>query len=300
MKKPRLNLSLVAFIDILGFKSKLQKMTSQKELEAIYGQLHFIQDEFDKNIDRERRNDHRYSGKEVLAFSDCVVVSIRFNSRDEKYFGSFDSLMGQLHGIGLSQSICVCSDIFLRGGISIGGWFHQRDILISTAMSEAYEHERIKTKYPIIGISNNTYNYFRKHPHRARYTADIDPVEALFFRYRTKDKHLRYGLDYLKIGFDASATWHTKEDLELYKKANDNIVKDNILNDSYNRSQIYYLNQHKMIILRGLRTAGRNKSIRDKYLWLAKYHNRYVSGLDNYFRTAKIMKSEVLHSTEKP
>lgn len=280
-KSPQLNKALVAFIDILGFRTRLRNIVAQSDLDTIYNQLLTIQNEFEKNPSKTQKEDQDYAAKTVLAFSDCIVISLEMKSKYIKKFGSFDPLLWEIDGIGLRQAICVCNNIFLRGCISIGTWYRDKDIIISPALAEAYDIESKCAIEPIIVISEKTYNFFKTHPHRNWYAPEIDPVDSLFRKYK-RDRNTLYFLDYLRIGFDGAADWHTQQDLESYRAAHDDEEKNRILCASYAETQKDFLHYHKAAVTKGFIESPADR-IRSKYKWLFKYHNQFVSGLSSYF-----------------
>ena len=289
MKKQtlQLNKALVAFIDILGFGSKVKTIKTQTDLEETHKQLTFIQNEFERNPKDEKKEDHKYMGKKVLTFSDCIVISINMKSRDTEMFGNFDPILAQLHMMGLSQAICVCNNIFFRGGISLGTWFHSKDIMISSALVEAYEIDRKIANVPIMVLSEKTYNFFSIHPHRNWYASNTDPVKWLFRKYKKINGNVIYFLDYLGIGFDGSADWHSRKDLEAYRATKDDNKKNEILRGSCAAEQKIFLNCHKEAVIKGF-LGSPNDRIKSKYIWLFKYHNQFISALNYSFHECLI------------
>jgi len=292
MSKPRRKIALVAFLDILGFKSKIQTMETDNDFENVYNELELVQSEFAKKSDKLDNKYRRSIGKKVLVFSDCIVISLNLTSQFARQFGNFDPFLAELHYFGLCQMTCACNGVFLRGGITIGDWFFSNDMLISSALLEAYEIERNIAQFPIISISKNAVNFFRNHPERQNYSHEIDPVNFLFRKYRTETGQYHHFLDYLQIGFDGSADWYTEEDRQRYLSEKNNDKKMRILDRSYSENQKFYLLGHKDALVRAM-ISNRDERIKDKFLFLLKYHNNFVRKFGSFYSDAKISKKEV-------
>lgn len=288
----KISMSLVIFLDILGIKSKLQKMESDEDFKNIYNQLNYVKNEFAKKADGLRKEYEKSIGKTVQVFSDCVVISLSLESETADNNGTFDPFLGELHYFGLCQMTCVCNDIFIRGGISIGEWYYEDNILISPALLEAYDLEREVSVYPVLTISRDAFNFFKNHPHRNYYSEDIEPVKHLFRKYKTTSGEFYYCLDYLGIGYDGAADWYTNDDLRRYKAERDGDKKHEILSESYKKNQKYYLLGHKKAILRAIKTF-KDQNVLNKYLWLVKFHNNFFKHIEPYFRDAKIRNREI-------
>lgn len=291
----KMNVSLVIFLDVLGIKAKLQKAETDGDYKPIYKQLAYVKNEFAKESSDKYCKDYEKSiGKTVQVFSDCVVISLSLESETANSRGTFDPFLAELDYFGLCQMTCVCNDIFIRGGIAIGNWYYEDNILISPALLEAYDLERGISFYPVLTISKEAYEFFRTHPHRNYYREDIEPIQPLFRRCKAKNGKFYYCLDYLRIGYGGAADWYSDEDLNRYKAERDDDKKNEILTESYKKNQKHCLKEHKEAILKALRTnKDKDQCILDKYFWLAKYHNSFVDKLEPYFSEAKIRKSKI-------
>ena len=288
----KISVSLVIFLDVLGIKSKLQKMETDEDFKKIYDALYYVQNEFAQKSDEHEKKYEQSIGKTVQVFSDCVVISLSLESKMAGSSGTFDPFLAELHYFGLCQMTCVCNGIFIRGGIAIGDWYYEDNILISPALLEAYDLERKISVYPVLTISKDTFNFFKKHPHRNYYNEDIEPIRHLFRRYKTESGKFYHCLDYLGIGYDGAADWYTRDDLIRYKAERDDEVKHDILCESYKKNQKYYLLGHKKAILKALKTL-KDEKILKKYLWLTKYHNNFFKQIEPYFSDVKIRNNEI-------
>lgn len=289
MSTNSLNNCLVAFIDILGMKDRVKNIKTKEDLETVHEILESLQQEFEKNTDGTNSADHKLTGKKVLAFSDCIVISLDFKAPIIDTMGTFDAMLSQLSVIGLSQAIFICNKrFFLRGGIDIGIWYSKQDILISPALTKAYDLEQEIT-YPVIAVTKLAHNFFIKHPQRKQYSENSDPTN-IFKKLKYSDGRHTYFIDYLWLGYVASESWYSEDDLRRYKKAINDDNKREILTNSYKESQKTFLINHKNAVIQGLQSiySKQNKKTKDKYKWLKRYHNRFVAELDPFFKECKI------------
>jgi hypothetical protein len=109
--------ALVAFIDLLGFSERVLAVRSIDELGRLVDSIRGVRDHFDyQPSDPMTRETQRLSKTEVLAFSDCVVVSIGLKSPVTEAQGEFDTWGSDLLIMAHVQAVSVVSGHFLRGG----------------------------------------------------------------------------------------------------------------------------------------------------------------------------------------
>jgi len=174
---------VMAFIDLLGFSARVEAISTKAELRALDDAVAFVQAEFGhKTPDESTRDANRVMHKTVLAFSDCLVISVPVRSPLADHQGSFDLLMDELSSFGLAKGSCVLRGTFLRGGVDLGFWYRRQDSLISPAMIHAYRLEQ-DACVPMIAISPALWKYLAKHPHRSFYHDDADPIPKTFRRH---------------------------------------------------------------------------------------------------------------------
>ncbi|MDH4162601.1 MAG: hypothetical protein OEW15_07915 [Nitrospirota bacterium] len=264
--------TISAFVDLLGFSDKVRSVRSKEELEEIEKALRKVRDEFEyRSSDIDIQRMHALYKKEVLAFSDCIVISIPIKSDMTETEGAFDSIMSEFTSFAYAQGNSVLNGYFLRGGIDFGWWYADGDLLISPAMANAYNLER-EANVPVLMLSDQVYGYFEKHKHRKHYSNDIDPIPMTFRKYaETKSKTPKYFIDYLNICMQ-SVGWHTSmKQIEEYRQATGE-RKSEIMTIGYRSNAIKLLQRHRDAIT----TASKNISdthVRAKYEWLAQYHN---------------------------
>jgi hypothetical protein len=143
---------------------------------ALHDEVVFVHDQFEhKTADASIRESHKVVGKSVLAFSDCVVVSVSLRSDLTALQGTCVVLMSEFTSFALAQGACVLRGIFLRGGVDLGFWFRRKGTLISPAMVNAYRLER-DACIPMIAVTPDLRKYLANHANRCFYNSDFDPI----------------------------------------------------------------------------------------------------------------------------
>jgi hypothetical protein len=183
-----LSQGLVAFVDLLGFSSRVTTLRTTADIEGLERDLSLVQRWFEhRPTDELTRQSKRYSRKTVLAFSDCVVISVSLRSSLISMQGDYDVLMNELVTFALAQGSCTVNSIFIRGGVDLGVWYRNKDTLISPAMVGAYSLERA-VSVPVIAISDGLLSHLSEHPHRAHYHESADPFERIFRQHQLRSR----------------------------------------------------------------------------------------------------------------
>lgn len=266
---------IFAFIDLLGFSDRVQRIKTDEDLRKLDDEVVFVQREFEhKSSDDFVRKSQRIVGKRVLAFSDCVVISVPLHSDLTKLQGTFDVLMSELTSFAIAQGDCVQRGIFLRGGVDLGYWFHRKDTLISPAMVNAYglEHEAC---VPMIAITPALCKYLSKHSDRGYYNKDIEPFSKVFKLYRElPNGQTHWFINYLRICLESVEPVIVGEDRERYLSA-DADGRDRMRTELWQSACYEWALSHGQIIAEAHAKAT-VASVRLKYEWLASYHNAEV------------------------
>lgn len=266
---------LFAFIDLLGFSERVQRIRTDQDLRKLDDDVGFVQGEFEhKSSDEIVRKSQKIVGKRVLAFSDCVVISVPLRSDLTKLQGTFDVLMSELTSFAIAQGDCVQRGIFLRGGVDLGYWFHRRDTLISPAMVNAYglEHEAC---VPMIAITPALRRYLSKHPDRGYYNKNIEPFSKIFKQYRKlPNGQTHWFINYLRICLESVEPVIGGKDRERYLSA-DADDRERMRTKLWQSACHEWALSHGQIIAEAHAKATA-PSVRLKYEWLAKYHNTEI------------------------
>lgn len=134
---------IVAFVDILGFKSKIESsVASPLEHEKIHNALTQIY-RVKADNDNPGLLNQKGAGVQVSTFSDSAVVS---------YPAVGDALFYLILELIWLQLDLALADVLLRGGLTIGPLFHDGALVYGPAMNRAYELESVIAKYPRIVV----------------------------------------------------------------------------------------------------------------------------------------------------
>ena len=147
----------VAFIDVLGFKSVVNKAESDKkrlaELEDLINILSTSVPTLDGSISQsvppELIPKHIY-------ISDCIILSAPLTSEKMKSYNGLSILVMRV--IQLSH-ILLNKGYLLRGGISIGNVWHTKSNIVGVAYQEAYSIEQ-KVLVPCVELSSTAMNHW--------------------------------------------------------------------------------------------------------------------------------------------
>lgn len=236
---------LVTFIDIMGFKDLIEK-----EHEGTPKPILKIIRTFKKvnAICNYRMCDDKHN-KRVLVnfFSDSIVRRIPLSGlSDFELINVLDFEMSQLT---LIQMALIEEGILIRGSMSIGKLFSQKEIFFGPAFHEAYECESKMAVYPVIMLSHSVERYLAQMKHL------LGGQEILSFYKST-------------IPFDCQHHGGTYLNY-LYFLVNGQInVKQKQVEE--------FMMEHKKLIESSLNNHDHEYRIASKYRWLKKYHNYYV------------------------
>lgn len=145
---------IVAFIDILGFTSIIEEYDSD-ESSNILNELHdtleiAIKVSIENMIDSKVQTDVK-EFLEYRMFSDCLCISLPFIEYGNDFHIQFHSLSSIVKAYQLSM---MQKGFFVRGGISIGSFYADNNMIFSGGLVKAYKLEQTAF-YPIIAIDDN-------------------------------------------------------------------------------------------------------------------------------------------------
>lgn len=271
----KVSISMVGFFDILGFSAKVEKVQSEMELVEIAGTVESIRKHFDfRTKDKSTRETHNILGKQVLAFSDCVVTAVSVQTDFVRSEGLYDTFGSQIVDMAYSQIQCVLDGYFLRGGVDIGYWYHQKGLLVSPALVGAYKEEQQRALYPVVAISKQLYKLLRDDPGRKFYSKDADPFTDEFSSFTHPEKGRVHFINYLRLAA-ASLDWDPdRATREAYMAAPpDSDERGKIMDEGYRRNLAGFFQRHKELI-ESAHKAAADEKVKLKYRFLAKYHNK--------------------------
>lgn len=155
VKKLKKEQHIVAFLDILGFKDKvetysdeepdfLNKLTSAFE-HAQTQTIDFFKNSFSKEYDTKIN---------FKQFSDCIYISIPYTG-EEELVSNFSVLIYLLINY---QMTLLMYNIYVRGGVSTGFHFENENTIFSKGLLNAHFIETKRALYPRIVVDNELIN----------------------------------------------------------------------------------------------------------------------------------------------
>ncbi|NQT77614.1 MAG: hypothetical protein HQ565_07865 [Bacteroidetes bacterium] len=152
---------IICFLDILGFRDFVRVYeadSSSTFLQDIQESFKLTQDHLlnksaiTQNIDTELIKHIEYQ-----TFSDNVCISIPYFDNERDFLSNFNILITFARGF---QLIMMSKGFFIRGGVSIGSYYADDNIIFSKGLINAYDLERLKAIYPRIVIDKLIMNKF--------------------------------------------------------------------------------------------------------------------------------------------
>jgi len=142
---------IVCFLDVLGFS----EMVKEYDAEATCNYLETIQCAFNEAINLFLKGD-LLQDKSILeyleykTFSDNIVISIPYFENPDDFFNNLNILTLFVRGM---QYYFMSKNIFVRGGIALGSYYADNNMLFSQGMIKAYKLESDKAIYPRVILS---------------------------------------------------------------------------------------------------------------------------------------------------
>lgn len=232
------NEHFVAFLDILGFKSIIDATAKNSdECERIFKVLNYIAKVRTENYD----NAKGLILNDVSVFSDSIVISYPVNL----------SIGGALFHV-LMDIVFICIDllsagIFVRGGVTCGQMYHDKNICFGPAMIKAYKLESEVAKYPRVVVDECALKMGLKYP---GCTNSVDLEEEFLLSLLCSDEAGIFYLDFL-------SQRQEYDDDETY---------------------ICGIRKARRCIKEQL-AKNHPPQIQEKYIWFAEYYNRTVKKL---------------------
>lgn len=269
-KKPKISFGVTAFIDVLGFGERVAAAATEQDVAQIVAVVDKIQATFEyRTKDELQKKAHSLYKKEVLAFSDSIVIHVPLESAMTVHQGTFDPLMSELSDFALTQGQLALDGIFLRGGVDLGWWHRAGSRLVSASLLHAYKTEN-RASVPVFALTPNTIEFFEQHRDRDFYAEDIEPVSRLFKPYTTPKGDSFQHLDYIQVCLE-SVGWQTSREQFEKVRAMSAEERDQAMNEGYRTNINGWLHAHARQIEAGHASAP--ALAQQKYTWLADYHN---------------------------
>jgi len=239
--------SVVAFVDILGYKELISKSNNSQET---LDKLHAALQKGHQFIDTSKRNPTiKKLGKKdryvIRAFTDNVVIGYPIKDDAEPELGSIFSRLSYF------QMALTMEGFFIRGAISIGELYMDDIAVFGDGLIEAYEGEKSLARDPRIILTESALKHVNQH---LSYYGD--KVHAPQVKDLLKDYDGQIFINYLTTLYPEEG-YLCLEELSVHKKT----IED------------------KLSCYMG------NPPVWHKYFWSANYHNYWCKEqqrVDNY------------------
>ncbi|MEG1141792.1 MAG: hypothetical protein RSE41_05015 [Clostridia bacterium] len=247
-ENPRLVNSVVCAIDILGFSQMIVNSCKEGYGNKLLKEINYL---IHKN--KQCIIPNKYSHGKIKIFTDNMVVAYPIKCDGE------EELEEILDNVSEYQFNLALEGLFVRGGISIGDFYINEDIVFGPALLDAHNIESKIACYPRIIMDDKTVEKLQKH---IRYYEVAPQVSKVLI-----DTDGQWFLNYLNTIF------------KYYTQCNSNY--------EFERIQHELLLRHKLKIEEMLFLYKENIRVWDKYVWTANYHNYFC---DLYFQDEKDLK----------
>jgi len=254
---------IVAFIDILGFKSILDETVDKKgldceeKIDSVISAYQAIRDIWDLDNKYDSFGIKAPESKQVTIFSDSIVVSFKV--------GESSQVFSTLMEIKLLIMRLLSRKILCRGAVSIGKFIHTENYLFGPALVEAYTLESKAAMYPRVILDRSVIeaSAIAKSSHHSSLEEEEYVLSLL-----EQDSDGMYYIDYF---FKAQSELDDPE---------------------YDFPE--YINNLSEIIRKGLMGSSHHSKadLRVKYSWMRERYNRMVEIVTNKEKISELRMPE--------
>lgn len=259
---------IVAFIDILGFKSMVYKSENNIDIKNVIKKSlkYFKKWESStrwglKNIEIEesaQKNLKKFDIREkttCTCFSDSIVISVEV--KDKNINEVFSTLVANIADMG---EYLLTQGILIRGGITIGNLYHDSgDMIFGSGLIESYQIESSLAKYPRIVLSDKL---IKKLNYPIHHKSDFYPYHQYIDRFS-----------------DGTVGFHQMIVLQVVQ--NSTVMTDKQLTE--------HLDLIRNVIIKGLDSNFNNPNVYEKYAWLKEEYEKLIIFNDN-----KVIKKNII------
>lgn len=180
--------AIVTFIDILGFKDIINKFS----FEDVHKKLDTVR--FFSSVDDQQEGDG-FEPK-IIQFSDSIIRIRPLDSSANKEF-RYGLMFHEMLDLVRMQGELINNGIFVRGGVSIGDVYYDRQLLFGPGFVKAYELESSYANFPRIIINPQLIDQLHRD---RRLSSNQNTLEEEFLyikRNIRRDSDGLYFIDYL-------------------------------------------------------------------------------------------------------
>jgi hypothetical protein len=126
---------IVAFVDVLGFSNMIKHFDQNDDINL----LKDLKQSLDGAITQMNTYFNSSENVDTKLFSDCLCLSVPYFENNSDFSYQFAMLM---LGIKTYQSLMLQKGYLVRGGVSIGSYYSDKNMIFSGALVEAVEYEK--------------------------------------------------------------------------------------------------------------------------------------------------------------
>lgn len=247
--------SIVCAIDILGFSQMIMESCGKGYGNELLKEISYL-----INKNKQCIIPNKYSRGKIKIYTDNMIVGYPINDDGEEELNEiFDNVSEYQFNLSLEG-------LFVRGGISVGDFYINDDIVFGPALLDAHHTESELACYPRIVLDDKTVKKLKK------YMKDYDGAPQQSKILMDSDGQLF--LNYLNTIFKYYTKCNNEYEFEVVK--------------------INLLFRHKLKIEEMLNLHKENIRVWDKYVWIANYHNYFCDLNFNDEKELKIEKNSLL------
>ncbi len=250
---------IVLFLDILGFKSLINKTFVEKvDLEESIGLLYNYLDDIRNFVKTELEGKGKRKTTQITQFSDSIIIS--FLENDE------GMVFHLLRTIQMLIMRVANNGIICRGAISYGKLVHNQNIIFGPALNDAYKTESTAAIYPRVILDSSIIEIGEKYNNQSSLIEESSLFNKDIKKLLNKDSDDKYYIDYFP-----------EEILSIVKYGRLGGVKE-------------YLTNLRTIIENGLKMT--QPDIQVKYSWMKNKYNNLVQSLKDEKYIYRLSKRE--------
>lgn len=127
---------IVGFVDILGFSQMIRNFDKEKDIKNLTELKEVVEEAIEEIQKQFKYGNHDL---EFRLFSDCLSISLPYFDNDYDFTHAFSAVM---LGLKTYQAKLLLKGYLVRGGIAIGPYYSDYNMIFSGALVEAYEFEK--------------------------------------------------------------------------------------------------------------------------------------------------------------
>ncbi|AYE34256.1 hypothetical protein [Clostridium septicum] len=233
---PKLVNSVVCAIDILGFSQMIINSCTDGYGNDLLKEISYL-----INKNKQCIIPNKYSEGKIKIYTDNMIVGYPIKDDGEE---ELDEILDNVSEYQFNLSL---EGLFVRGGVSIGEFYINEDIVFGPALLDAHNTESTLACYPRIILDNKTVNRLQKYINYYEVAPQQNKILI--------DSDGQWFLNYLNTIFK----YYTECDNEY----------------EFDMVKINLLMRHKLKIEEMLDLHKENITVWDKYVWTANYHNYF-------------------------